>query len=119
MSSKKYEKIDGIKIDKSMPEDQKKKLRDRENTDTLDLEEMHRTSKQRVTIMLDTAIVNEAKKRAKTGGIKYQSLLNDILKNALVKNRNATANNAKQFEILVEKMDEIHAAIEHLKEKSA
>ena len=114
MNSKRYKKIDGIKVDESMPEDQKKTLRDDATADSLDLEELQRTSKQRVTIMLDTAIVNEAKRRAKTGGVKYQSLLNDILKNVLIGHEHES-----EIESMSKKIDEIHTAIKNLEKAKA
>ncbi len=45
-----------------------------------------RDEKQRITILLDTAAVTKFKKYATTHGLKYQSLINDIVSTYAKKN---------------------------------
>lgn len=77
-----YEIIDGIKVSKNMPKKQKAKMRSNDGEDTPDFNENN--VKIRVTGLIDENVLDAMKQEAKASGMKYQTLMNQVLRKYFV-----------------------------------
>lgn len=89
-NKKKHEVIDGIRVDVSMPEEQKKILRNKDSKSVMhDKDFEPQNVKQRVSIMLDSDIITAARNQAQSRGTRYQTLINEVLRQILIDGNSA------------------------------